>query len=84
MKIQDDDDLYVAIESARTLLRAVHNSMEDIDGCYDEHGWFIPKYEKDVCWKYCEWLEIIRSIFDKMDDAYTYLDEKLTPKEEEA
>lgn len=81
MKLRDDDDLYAEIESARTLLRAVHNSMEDIDGSYDEHGWFIPKYGKVVCWKYCEWLEIIRCVFDKLDDVYTYLDEKLTPKE---
>lgn len=84
MKITDDDELFAEITSARVLLRSVHNSMDDICGSYDEHGWFIPKDERSVCWKCCEWFEIIRSIFDKLDSAYAYLDEKLTPKEAEA
>ena len=84
MKIAYDDELFAEITSARVLLRSVHNSMDDIGGSYDEHGWFIPMDAKTVCWKYCEWFEIIRAIFDKLDGAYDYLDEKLTPKEAEA
>lgn len=81
MLILNDDDLFSEITSARILLRAVNSSMGDISGDYDDRGWFIPRDTETVCWKCCEWLEIIRSISDKLDDAYTYLDQKLTPTE---
>lgn len=85
MNIRDDDDLYVEISAARVLLKTLKNGMHDIPGHYDENGWFIPN-DNTMTRSYFsnhfeEWHELVRAVFDKLDEAYTYLDEKLTPKE---
>ena len=79
MKITDDDELFAEIAAARVLLRSVNNDMLNITGSYDDHGWFIPKETEIIQWSFCEWVEIIRAIFDKLDGTYTYLEEKLCP-----
>lgn len=88
MKITDDDELYVEVSAARVLLKVLNTGMRDITGHYDENGWFIPNdttiNKSYFSSHFDEWHELVRAVFDKLDEAYTYLDEKLIPKEAEA
>ena len=82
MKIRDDDDLHVEIGSTRVLMRILNSAMYDISGHYDENNWFIPN-NTTINRLYFdshfdEWLELVRVIFGKLDEAYTYVDEKLS------
>ena len=81
MKIQDDDDLYVEIGAARVLVKALTRGIYEINGHEDEHGWFIPddttKNRHIFFDQFAEWMELIRVIFDKLDEADAYLADKL-------
>lgn len=89
MKILDDDDLSCEIGSTRVLMKILLSKFDEIEGHYNEHGWFAPdESAKNLCMflhNYEEWLELIRTVFDKLDEANAYLDEKLcAPKNKKA
>ena len=88
MKITDGDDLYIEISSARVLLSILTGSLGEISGHYDEHGWFIPNDDTQnlnhFFYSFEKWMELVRVIFDKLDEAYSYLHNNLIPEKEKA
>ena len=83
MKITDGDDLYIEISSARVLLSILTGSLGEISGHYDEHGWFIPNDDTQnlnhFFYSFEKWMELVRVIFDKLDEAYSYLHHRRQP-----
>ena len=81
MKIRDDDDLSCEIGSARVLMKILLGMLDEIDGHYNENGWFVPdESEKNLnifLRGFDEQHELIRAIFDKLDEADAYLAEKM-------
>lgn len=81
MKIRNDDDLSCEIGSARVLMKILLSKFDEIEGNYNEHGWFAPDESAKNLYmflnNYEEWLELIRTVFDKLDEADAYLAEKM-------
>ena len=88
MKITDEDELYIEISSARVLMCVLTESFGGISGHYDEHGWFIPNDDTQnlhhFFYSFEKWLELVHAIFDKLDEACSYLHNDLIPEKAKA